>query len=75
MTAIALPRGAALFERNARAHRSHFLVIFSGFFEPLFYLLSMRVGVGKLVGTVEVAGHAVKYAAFVAPAMLASAAV
>ena len=38
MTTIALPRGTALFERNARAHSRHFLIIFSGFFEPLFYL-------------------------------------
>jgi lipooligosaccharide transport system permease protein len=75
VTAIALPRGAALFERNARAHRSHFLVIFSGFFEPLFYLLSMGVGLGHFVGKVPGPnGELVSYASFIAPALLATAA-
>ena len=75
MTAIALPRGAALFERNARAHRSHFLVIFSGFFEPLFYLLSMGVGLGHFVGKVPAPnGELISYASFIAPALLATAA-
>jgi lipooligosaccharide transport system permease protein len=75
VTAIALPRGAALFERNARAHRSHFLVIFSGFFEPLFYLLSMGVGLGHFVGKVPGPnGELISYASFIAPALLATAA-
>jgi lipooligosaccharide transport system permease protein len=75
VTAIALPRGAALFERNARAHRGHFLVIFSGFFEPLFYLLSMGVGLGHFVGKVPGPnGELVSYASFIAPALLATAA-
>jgi lipooligosaccharide transport system permease protein len=75
VTAIALPRGTALFERNARAHRSHFLVIFSGFFEPLFYLLSMGVGLGHFVGKVPGPnGELISYASFIAPALLATAA-
>jgi lipooligosaccharide transport system permease protein len=77
VTAIAppLPRGAALFERNARAHRGHFLVIFSGFFEPLFYLLSMGVGLGHFVGKVPGPnGELISYASFIAPALLATAA-
>jgi lipooligosaccharide transport system permease protein len=75
VTAIALPRGAALFERNARAHRSHFLVILSGFFEPLFYLLSMGVGLGHFVGKVPGPnGELISYASFIAPALLATAA-
>lgn len=75
MTTIALPRGAALFERNARAHRRHFLIIFSGFFEPLFYLLSMGVGLGHFVGKVPGPnGELVSYASFIAPALLATAA-
>jgi lipooligosaccharide transport system permease protein len=73
--ALALPRGAALFERNARAHRRHFLIIFSGFFEPLFYLLSMGVGLGHYVGKVPGPnGELVSYASFIAPALLATAA-
>jgi lipooligosaccharide transport system permease protein len=75
VTAIALPRGSALFERNARAHRSHWLVIFSGFFEPLFYLLSMGVGLGHFVGKVPGPnGELISYASFIAPALLATAA-
>src|SRR5213078_1996039 len=75
VTTIALPRGTALFERNARAHRRHFLIIFSGFFEPLFYLLSMGVGLGHFVGKVHGPnGELVSYASFIAPALLATAA-
>jgi lipooligosaccharide transport system permease protein len=50
------------------------MLIFSGFFEPLFYLLSMRAGVGDLVGTVSMGGRQVPYEAFVAPALMASSA-
>jgi lipooligosaccharide transport system permease protein len=46
----------------------------SGFFEPLFYLLSIGVGIGALVGTVSFAGHPVDYKSFVAPALLATSA-
>jgi lipooligosaccharide transport system permease protein len=75
VTAIALPRGAALFERNARAHRRHWLIIVSGFFEPLFYLLSMGVGLGHFVGKVPGPnGELISYASFIAPALLATAA-
>lgn len=60
--------------RNVVAYRRQWLVIFSGFFEPLFYLLSMRVGLGSLIGTVEVGGRAVRYDEFVAPALMAASA-
>jgi lipooligosaccharide transport system permease protein len=54
---------------------SNFLVVLSGFFEPVFYLLSLGVGLGSFVGTVTDAdGRAVPYAAFIAPALLAVAA-
>ena len=56
-------------------YRHSFMVIFSGFFEPLFYLFSMGVGVGALVGNVSLGnGTSVSYAVFVAPALLASSA-
>jgi lipooligosaccharide transport system permease protein len=68
-------RGSAhLIERHARAYRHAWLVLASGFFEPLFYLLSIGVGIGELVGTVKVAGHAITYTSFVAPALLATSA-
>jgi lipooligosaccharide transport system permease protein len=63
-----------LVERHARVYRHAWLMLLSGFLEPLFYLLSVGVGLGKLVGTVpNPAGPgAITYTAFVAPALLAS---
>ena len=55
-------------------NRRTWLVMFSGFFEPLFYLLSIRIGVGELIGDVTVGGVTVDYAEFVAPALLAASA-
>ncbi len=63
-----------MIERHVVAYRRQWMIVFSGFFEPLFYLLSMRAGVGSLVGTVSVAGRQVPYEAFVAPALMASSA-
>ena len=51
---------------------SNYWVVLSGFFEPVFYLLSMGIGLGALVGTVvTTTGEEVPYAAFIAPALLA----
>ena len=48
-----------LIERHARVYRYAWTVLISGFFEPLFYLLSLGVGLGKLVGPVAgPGGHA-----------------
>jgi lipooligosaccharide transport system permease protein len=75
VTALALGRGALLFERNLMVYRRTWLLIFSGFFEPLFYLFSMGIGLGHYVGKVPVAGVGlIGYGSFVAPALLASAA-
>jgi lipooligosaccharide transport system permease protein len=71
----AIARPTRMVERNAMVYRHTFMVIFSGFFEPLFYLFSMGFGVGALVGSVALAdGRSVPYAVFVAPALLASSA-
>lgn len=64
-------KGRRMFERNVLAYRSGWLVFASGMVEPVFYLLSIGIGLGALVGTVEVSGRAVPYAVFMAPAMLA----
>jgi len=69
-----LVRPTHLVERNTLVYRHTFMVILSGFFEPLFYLLSMGFGVGGLIGDVPLGGHPVSYAVFVAPALLASSA-
>ncbi len=62
-----------LVERHARAYRHMWLILLSGIGEPVFYLLSLGVGLGKLVGSVTgPGGTPVTYAAFVAPALLAT---
>jgi lipooligosaccharide transport system permease protein len=61
-----------LIERHARFYSRMWLVVASGAAEPLFYLLSVGVGIGTLVGTVTgPAGHPVPYRDFVAPGLLA----
>ena len=53
----------------------NWIILVSGFFEPVFYLLAMGYGLGNLVGTVEGPGGAeISYIAFIAPALLASSA-
>jgi len=63
-------RGDLLFERNLMVYRRTWLTLISGFFEPLFYLFSLGLGLGHYVGKVD----GVQYAAYVAPALLASSA-
>ena len=66
-------RAPAIVERNLIVYRRSWLLLLSGLLEPLFYLLSLGVGVGRLVGDVTgPGGQTISYAAFVAPAMLAS---
>jgi lipooligosaccharide transport system permease protein len=50
------------------------MVLVSGFFEPLFYLLSIRLGFGGLIGDVTDGGRVIPYAEFVGPALFASSA-
>ena len=65
--------GLALVERNARAYRHLWILLITGVLEPLFYLLSIRVGLGALVGPVTgPGGRPVGYTEFVAPALLAT---
>jgi lipooligosaccharide transport system permease protein len=79
VTALALhwltsrARGSSsVFERDVMSQRHVWPVVLSGFFEPLFYLLSLGVGVGTLVHGMKLPdGRVVGYATFVAPAMLA----
>lgn len=76
--------GAALYSgrpqsvlmRNFYALKSStWLVVLSGFVEPVFYLLAFGVGLGRIIGNVtDGSGNPVSYAAFVAPALLATSA-
>ncbi len=67
-------RGRYLVERNVLSTKSFWPVLLSGFFEPVFYLFAIGIGVGQLVGDVNVGGVMVPYQSFVAPAMLAASA-
>jgi len=71
---LAVRRPQRMIERHVVAYRRQWLIVVSGFFEPLFYLLSTRAGLGDLVGSVAVGGRRVPYDAFVAPALMASSA-
>ena len=61
-------------ERNILVYRRSWIFIVSGFFEPLFYLLSIGLGLSHLVGPIPVDGQLVPYTVFVAPGLLASSA-
>jgi len=67
-------RSSVLIERSLRVYRRSWLIIVSGFFEPVFYLLAMGQGLGSLVGTVGTAAGPVSYAACIAPGLLATSA-
>jgi lipooligosaccharide transport system permease protein len=65
---------APSFERNLLAFRHQWWVLLSGVAEPIFYLLGMGLGLGELVGDIELEGQSVSYATFVAAGLLASSA-
>jgi lipooligosaccharide transport system permease protein len=68
-------RSAAVLERNMVVQRRNWIPFASGFFEPVFYLVAVGLGAGMLIGDIRLAdGSVLPYARFVAPAMLASAA-
>jgi lipooligosaccharide transport system permease protein len=76
---LPFPAGAGLARhvvgRNVVAFRRAWLLLLSGFAEPVLYLFSLGVGVGALIGTVTTdGGKTVPYATFVAPALLAASA-
>lgn len=64
--------GAVVQRGLIAARSSSWIVVLSGFFEPVFYLASMGIGLQPLVGDVQTsAGVSIPYAAFIAPALLA----
>lgn len=78
---LLLPPGTAgrrswrLVERNALAYRRMWFIFLTGFADPILYLLSIGIGVGELVGKLPGPGGAtIDYRQFVAPGMLAVAA-
>ena len=68
-------RAHRIWERNTLVYRRLWKIIFTGFFEPVFYLLSIGIGIGALVGDVTLPGGiSIEYPAFVAPALMAASA-
>jgi lipooligosaccharide transport system permease protein len=63
-------RAHLLFERNLMVYRRVWPILFTGFFEPVFYLFSLGLGLGHFVGRID----GVSYASYIAPALLASSA-
>jgi lipooligosaccharide transport system permease protein len=60
--------------RNYVTYRTQWKLFATGFLEPVFYLFSIGIGVGKLIHAFEFNGHSIPYAEFVAPGMLAASA-
>jgi lipooligosaccharide transport system permease protein len=72
---VAARRPHRFLERQWMVNRSGgWVILVTGFFEPLFYLLSIRIGFGALVGDVEDGDRLIPYAEFVAPALMAASA-
>jgi len=70
-------RARRLVERNVLVYKHQWVIIFSGVFEPIFYLVGIGFGVGGAIPNVPVeftGGVRLEYAAWAAPALLATAA-
>jgi lipooligosaccharide transport system permease protein len=68
-------RSRRLVERNIMVYRHQWIIILSGVFEPIFYLAGIGLGLGGIIRNVELPnGQVVAYAAYVAPALVATAA-
>jgi lipooligosaccharide transport system permease protein len=62
------PRSRHMVQRNLLVYKHTWMVIFTGFFEPVFYLMGIGLGIGALVSSVD----GISYVSFVAPGLLAS---
>jgi lipooligosaccharide transport system permease protein len=63
-----------LLERYLTLYRRRWWILATGVLEPVFYLLGVGFGIGSLVGTVPFGGRQLPYPVFVAPALMAAAA-
>ncbi|MCC6855473.1 MAG: ABC transporter permease [Microbacteriaceae bacterium] len=84
-TTTATPRRQAgvrsLYAGNARAvlgrgllatRSTNWIIVLTGVFEPIFYLLALGLGLGSYIsGMTDSQGNPIPYAAFIAPALLA----
>ena len=70
-----LRKAMHLVERNVKVAGRQRMVFLSTFFEPILYLFSVGIGVGALVGNIVTeGGQSVPYRTFVAPGLMAVAA-
>jgi lipooligosaccharide transport system permease protein len=69
-------RATVIIERALYAAKSsNWLIIVSGFVEPVLYLMAFGFGIGQLIGDIQDgSGNPVSYAAYIAPALLATSA-
>ena len=68
-------RSRAIMERAYIAFKSStWMIVVSGFVEPVLFLLSFGYGLKDLVGDITIAGQPIGYVAFIAPALLATSA-
>jgi lipooligosaccharide transport system permease protein len=68
-------RSHAIMERAYIAFKSStWMIVVSGFVEPVLFLLSFGYGLKDLVGDITVAGQPIGYVAFITPALLATSA-
>jgi lipooligosaccharide transport system permease protein len=69
-------RAMVIIERALYAAKSsNWLIIVSGFVEPVLYLMAFGFGIGQLIGDIQDgSGNPVSYAAYIAPALLATSA-
>jgi len=61
-------RSRRMLQRNLLVYKHQWMVIFTGFFEPVFFLLGIGLGIGALVSSVD----GISYVSFVAPGLLAA---
>ncbi|HEY2044647.1 MAG TPA: ABC transporter permease [Jatrophihabitans sp.] len=66
--------GSSIVRRNVMVYRHTWALLLAEILEPVLYLGSVGVGIGELVGHLTGLGPHVRYAEFVAPALLATAA-
>jgi lipooligosaccharide transport system permease protein len=71
---LGLRRASRVFQRNVVVYRRGWRFIVSGSFEPFFYLVSIGLGLSKLVGAIHTDCHVFAYTVFVAPGLLAASA-
>jgi lipooligosaccharide transport system permease protein len=68
-------RARRLVERNVMVYRHQWIIIFSGVFEPIFYLIGIGLGIGGIIENLTLPdGREISYVAYVAPALMATAA-